>query len=441
MKEADRGLKRDNIKLYEGILFVIGFTIGSGIFLKPSRVLESMGTINAALMMWVFGGLITICAALSIAEIAANIPKTGGLYTYLVELYGERVGFLYGWVEAVISSPGSCAALAIAFATFSTYFVPMDELEIKLTAISTVVVIAAIQIISTKFGIWVQTVATIGKLMPISLIIVFGLFHGSVGGDLNMSLIGTEGGTAAALLGVLWAYDGWLNTCALGGEMKNAERNLPIAIIIGVLSVMLVYVTFNLAIFNVLPAEEIIASEKVGVDAATTLFGSGAAALATAGMMLSVFGSLNAQIACGTRISFAMGGRKHFPAAAALCSINPKLNTPVNSLLLQALISIIFILSGTFNQITDLVIFVIWIFFTLGILGVFVLRRKVPRRKNLYQIPLYPVVPALGAIGGFYLMYVTVRDSFQSALLGVGLTLMGLLVYYYCELKYKNSRN
>ena len=439
MSEKQGTLKK-NIKLFEGILFVIGFVIGSGVFLKPAVVLNSMGSTGGAVMIWVVGGLITICAALSIAEIAAYIPKTGGLYTYLVDLYGDVVGFLYGWVEAIISSPGSAAAIAIAFATFSTYFIPLSNWGIKLLAIFIVLVIVVAQIISTRFGIWLQTVSTIGKLIPIAVIIIFGLINQS-SHSINFSAIGgvQGGGTAAALLGVLWAYDGWLNTCTLGGEMERSERNLPIAIITGVLVVMGVYILFNLAIFHVLSGSEVAASSKVGVDVATKLFGSGATTIITIGMMLSVFGALNAQMVCGTRITYAMGEKKQLPGAKALSTINPKLNTPVNSLLFQTVISILFILTGTFNQITDLVIFSIWIFFTLGVVGVFILRKKMPRNDKLYRVPLYPVVPILGIIGGLYLMYVTIKDSFMSALLGVVLTLAGLIIYYYCKSKYINK--
>ncbi len=433
-----RTLKKNNIGLFEGILFVIGSTIGSGIFLKPSVVLDGTGSTAGAILMWVAGGLITMCAALSIAELAANIPKVGGLYTYLVELYGKKTGFLYGWVEAVVSSPGSAAALAIAFATFSTYFRPMSERELKVTAILVLVMISAAQILSTRFGIWIQSLSTLGKLVPILAITVFGALHETVGRDLNTDLIGTGGGTAAALLGVLWAYDGWLNICTLGGEMKHSERNLPIAVITGVILITAVYITFNLAVFHVLTGEEAMRSDKIGVDAATALFGGGATVLITVGMMLSAFGSLNAQIACGTRIAFAMGERKQLPGAEALSAIHPLLDTPVNALIFQTLLAAIYVISGTFHQITDLIVFVIWIFFTLGILGVFVLRRKAPRgRSKLYRVPLYPVTPAVGATGGLYLMYVTVRDSLESAIMGGILMFLGLGVYLYCRRKYR----
>lgn len=435
MKETRRTLKKNNISLFEGVLFVIGATVGSGIFLKPSVVLDGTGSTAGALLMWVFGGLITLCAALSIAEIAACIPKVGGLYAYLVELYGEETGFLYGWVEAVISSPGSAAALAIAFATFSTYFSPMDQQEVRLTAILVILAISAAQILSTRFGIWIQTLSTLGKMIPILAIIVFGLLRGTAGSGVSTDLIGTGSGTAAALLGVLWAYDGWLSACTLGGEMKNSERSLPAAIIAGVFIVMAVYIAFNYAVFQVVPGKEAVSSGKIGVEVAAVLFGSGAAGLVAAGMMLSSFGSLNATIASGTRVAFAIGEQKHLPRASALGSISPKLDTPVAALIFETILSAVYVMSGTFHQITDLVIFVIWIFFTLGILGVFLLRAKMPRRKDRYRVPLYPVTPALGTAGGICLMYVTVRDSFESAVLGGILMFLGLGVYAWCRKK------
>ena len=436
----EQGTLKRNIKLFEGIIFVIGFVIGSGIFLKPAVVLKNMGSTGGAILIWIIGGIITICAALSIAEIAAYIPKIGGLYTYLIELYGDAVGFLYGWVEAIIASPGGSAAMAIAFATFATFFVPMNDVQLKLFAIVTIILIVTAQIISTKFGVWLQTISTVGKLIPIAAIIIFGLINGTAH-DISFATAGIAKGTGVgvALLGVLWAYDGWLNTCTLGEEMIHSEKNVPIAIISGVLIVMAVYIVFNIAIFNVLPGPVVAASSKVGVDASVKLFGSGVTTFITIGMLLSVFGALNAQMACGTRIAFTMGKNKQLPGGKILSSIHPKLNTPVNALILQTIIAILFVITGTFNSITDLTIFVIWIFFTLGVFGVFILRRKMPRDKKLYKVPLYPLVPILGLMGGSYLMFVTIKESFASAMLGIGLTLIGLPFYYYCKNKNKST--
>jgi APA family basic amino acid/polyamine antiporter len=434
----EKGLKR-NIKMFEAMIFVIGFVIGSGIFLKPTVVLNNTGSSAGALAIWIIGGLITLCASLTICEIAAYIPKLGGLYTYLCELYGEVYGYLYGWVEAIIASPGGSAAMAIAIATFSTFFVPMTPGQQKMFAILMVLVVVTAQIISTKCGVYLQTVATVGKLIPIAAIIVYGLMNGTAQAVSFTPVETTGSGIGVALLGVLWAYDGWINTCTLGAEVENAPKNLPRAIIGGLLFVIAVFIAFNLAIFNVVPPSEMITSQKIGVDVSVRLFGAGGTAFITAGMIISIFGALNAQMTCGTRIALAMGQKGVLPAGKFLGSIHPKLRTPINALLFQTVLCIAFILTGSFDSLTDLTIFAIWIFFTLGIYGVFILRKKMPRDESLYKVPLYPLTPILGILGGVYLMYSTIKDSFEGAMLGIGLTLIGLPVYYYCQHKSKKD--
>ena len=341
MNKKNGKLKR-NLGLVEGMAYVIGFVIGTGIFLKPAVVLTNMGSAGSALAIWVIGGLISMCGALTISEIAAYIPKIGGLYTYLVELYGDVVGFLYGWVQCIISSPGGSAAMAIAFATFATYFVPLGNWGVKLLAIFTLLLIVVLQIISTKLSMQMQTVATIGKLVPMAAIIIFGLYKGTVG-DISFMTDGiTKGaGTGVALLGVLWAYDGWMQTCTLGDEMVNPEKNLPKSIILGLSFVIVVYALFNIAIFNVLPVSAVAASKNIGVDVSIKLFGSVGTTFITIGMLLSSFAALNAQLAGGVRIAFAMGQRKQLPKYRVLSHVNPKLDTPINSILFQTIIAII----------------------------------------------------------------------------------------------------
>lgn len=427
-----------SMNVFQGIMYVIGLVIGSGVFLKPAVVLRNTGSTSGAILMWMFGGVVTIAAALTVAEIAAYIPKQGGLYTYLSELYGDTVGFLFGWVGTLINSPGSVGALAIACATFSTFFIPMNSTQQKCLAIFLVVLLVTAQIISTKYGIWLQTAATIGKLVPIAAIAIFGLINGTAH-NVSFESVGAmkSAGAGVALLGVLWAYDGWLSCCTLAADMKEPEKNIPKAIVVGILFVMAVYIAFNAAIFFVLPGSAAAASEKIGVDVCIRLFGTKGATFITIGMMLSVFGALNGMVTCGSRYTFAMGERKHLPGAKTLCSIHPKLGTPVNALIFQGVISIFYILSGTFNSITDLIVFALWIFYTLGVVGVFILRKKMPRNPKLYHVPLFPVVPIIGIAGGAYLMFSTLKESPSSAMLGIGLTLLGLPIYFYCKNKNK----
>lgn len=439
MAQANNQHLKKTMNAFQGVMYVIGLVIGSGVFLKPSVVLRNSDSTGMALSLWIFGGIITIAAALTVAELAAYIPKLGGLYTYLVELYGEKVGFLFGWVSALINAPGTCGAVSIACATFATFFLPMTATQQKIFAISLVIILIIAQIISTKYGVWLQTLATIGKLVPIGAIIVFGIINGTAH-EINFASVGQIKGasTAAALLGVLWAYDGWVTTCTLAADMKNPERDIPKAVVIGILVVMGIYVAFNAAIFNTLPAAEVANSQKIGVDVCSKLFGPAGAAFITAGMMISVFGTLNGMLTCGARYTLAMGERGHLPAANVLGALHPKLGTPINALIFQGAVSIIYILTGTFNSITDLIVFVLWIFFNFGIGGVFILRKRVIHNPKLYHVPLFPILPLVGFGGGCYLIFATFKDSPKSALLGLGITLLGLPVYYYCKRKNNN---
>lgn len=425
------GTLKKSIKPFEATLYVIGFVIGSGIFLKPSSVLKNTGSTAGSLMAWIVGGVIAITAALTIGEIAAYIPKTGGMHTYLTELYGDKFGFLYGWTESVIACTGSSAALAIAFATFATFFLPMNDWQLKAFAILMIVLIAAAQIISTRFGVWLQTVSTIGKLVPIIALVAFGLIHGTVN-NLSFASAGLVKGSGfgTALLGVLWAYDGWLAVCTLGGEIEHSEKSLPFAIISGVSFVMVVYILFNMAIFHVLPVSTVATSAKVGVDASIKLFGDGGTIFITVGMLLAVFGALNAQMSVGTRYFFSIGAKDQIPGSKILSAVNPKSETPINAILIHSIIAIIFIATGSFNSITNLVIFTIWIFYTMGIASIFVLRKRIPHNPKLYKVPLYPLTPILGMVGGIYMLLSTVIKTPDKAMLGICLCLIGLPFYY-----------
>lgn len=425
-------LKRD-ISLFDGFMFVISLMIGSGIFLKPQAVLADSGSSGMALLMWVLGGAITICCGLTIAEIAACIPKLGGLYAYLGELYGTIVGFLYGWVEAIISSPASCGAMAIVLATFASFFVPMSGLQQKMFAMLMIVVIVVVNAIATKAGVWLQNIATTLKLVPIFAIVGFGLAQGKFG-QMNFTNVGSARMRAGiALLGVLWAYDGWINTATLGAEMTRPEKNLPRAIITGIGVVIVVYVLFNLAVFAALPLDRVATSEAVGRDVSLALFGRWGGAFITVGMLVSVFGALNSQLMSGTRVSLAVGQRRELPGWRVLGAVNRSFQTPINSLIFQGLIAIVFVLFGSFNSLSELVMFVIWIFFTLGVIGIFILRRRTEPVIGRYRVPLYPVVPLLGVAGGLYLMVATITEAPKKALLGIGLTLLGLPFYFWSK--------
>lgn len=419
---------KKSINLVQGLSIVVGMIIGSGIFLKPAIVLKDAGNPIMALAAWILGGIITLASALTIAEIASNIPRAGGLYTYLEELYGERWGFLLGWVQTVISYPASVAAQAIAFSIYASYFIPMTDWQQRLLGIGVLALLLLLNILSTRCGAVIQMIATVGKLIPIAAILIVGLINGVSDGALGVRS-GLIGNTGTAILGTLWAYDGWISVTNMAGEMKNPKKNMPRAIIIGMILVIAVYALFNVVIFNTLSADVLADTEKVGIDVSVALFGEKGATFLTAGIMVSVFGALNGYLMTAARVPHAMAERRMLPAFSVLGKINKRFDTPANSLILQAALAVIYICTGTFNTLTDLLVFVLWIFFTLGVFGIFILRRRKMSSKEGYRVPLYPVVPAIGVAGGAFILISTLIDSPVRSLIGIGITLVGIPVY------------
>lgn len=430
-----QGTLKKSVTFVEAIAIVIGSIIGSGIFLKPSIVFGNAGSPVMGILAWVAGGIITLASALTIAEIASSIPKTGGLYVYLEELYGEVWGFLLGWVQTVISYPASAAALAIAFSTYATFFIPMSNLEQKLLAVAVLAFVIIMNIIATKFGGVIQTIATAGKLVPIVAIILFGLLNGEAHDFRSIAVVTEGAGFGAAILGTLWAYDGWIGVTNVAGELKNPAKEMPKAIISGVTSVIFIYILINVALLNILPIEKIVASATPASDAAMILFGTGGASFITAGIIISVFGAMNGYLLTGARIPLAMGQRKQLPYSDKLGGIHKKFGTPANALILECIFAIIYIFSGTFNTLTDLLVFVLWIFFVMGVFGIFLLRKKVPAGKQTYKVPFYPITPIIGIIGGIYILYSTIVSAPVNSLIGIGITLAGLPVFYYLKKK------
>jgi APA family basic amino acid/polyamine antiporter len=432
-KEEMSKTLRKEIGLPEALTMVIGIVIGSGIFFKASTVFSNAGTPFLGIMAWVIGGIITIASALTVAEIAAAIPKTGGIFAYLKELYGEKWAFLYGWVQTVIYVPGVAAALSIVFTTQATYFMPMSEFQKKLMAIGILFFIMFINILSTKLGGKVQLVSTIAKLIPILSIIIFGLLKGQansfsfapITGDGSVGLTGF----GAAILGTLWAYDGWVSVGNMAGELKNPRKDLPRSIIFGLLITIVVYILINVAIIKIMPVSDVVASDKAASDAAVVLFGKSGAAIITAGIMISIFGALNGYLMTGVRIPFAMAQDKMFPFAKLFGKVNDKFVTPLNAFIFEVVLAAIYVITGSFETLTNLAVFVMWIFFLMTVAGIFILRSKHKDLERPYSVPLYPVIPIVGIGGGVYIIISTILTSTAYALYGIGITLIGIPIY------------
>ncbi|TDT61300.1 APC family permease [Fonticella tunisiensis] len=433
---VSKSLKRE-VGLPEAITMVIGVVIGAGIFFKASTVFKNAGAPIPGVLAWVIGGLITMASALTAAEIAAAIPKTGGVFVYLKELYGERWAFLFGWVQALIYVPGVAAALAIVFVTQSTYFIPITGIYQKILAIFIMFFIMLLNIISTKIGSKVQFISTVGKLIPIFAIIVFGLVKGQAHSFSNTVSTGSAGaaGFGAAVLGTLWAYDGWIGVGNMAGELKNPKRDLPRAIILGLAITIAVYILINIAIVNIMPLQDVIGSSKPASDAAVILFGNVGAGIIAAGIMVSIFGALNGYLMTGVRIPFAMAQNRLFPFYKFFGKVNDRFETPLNMFLFEVIIASTYILSGSFDTLTNLSVFVMWIFFVMTVAGIFILRSKHRHLERPYVVPLYPIVPIIGIAGGLYIIISMLFTNTAHAVYGIIITLLGLPVYTYIKRK------
>ena len=443
MEKNSRNSLVRNLSLFDSLAIVLGIVIGSGVFYKPSVVFQDVGSPVLGILAWIVGGLIALASGLTIAEIASAIPRTGGMFIYLKELYGDKCAFLYGWVQIMIYIPGSIAAAAVIFMTQLTQFTPLTYFQQKLLAVILVILFTILNILSTKLSSKFQSLSTIAKLIPIIAIVSLGFIMGKnnpvgAGISTNQQVLT---GFAAALLGTLWAYDGWIDVTNLAGEIKNPKRNLPLAIGGGLVAIILIYVLFNVAILKALPFKTAMLSDKVASDALSALLGGEASKFIAIGIMISIVGTLNGYVMTGVRIPFAMAEEKLIPFEKFFGKIDKKYDTPLNAFIVQTVISVILVIVGSFNLLTDLIMFVMWIFFTMGTFGVFILRKKRTDIKRAYQVPLYPITPIIGIIGGLYIVVSTLISNFSFAFIGVLITLIGLPIYYLTIGKRRNQKN
>ncbi|MGL5313895.1 MAG: APC family permease [Peptostreptococcaceae bacterium] len=423
---------KKSIGFFTALSTVIGIVIGSGVFFKPNAVFSATGAPGLGILAWVLAGIITIAAGLTVAELAAAIPKTGGMVVYLKEIYGDKTGFLTGWMMSVLFYPGLISAVAVIFATEVCALIGVDQ--VSLVAIITIVFLAFANSLGSKTGGAIQSISTVCKLVPLFLIMILGFVKGD--GSVATSLtpmvnpdVNTVTALGAALLGVLFAYEGWLSVGNLAGEMKNPQKDLPKAIIIGIFMVMFVYVAINIAYLWVLPADQLAASATPASDVARILFGEVGGKFVTIGIIISVFGTLNALILTGPRALFKIAEDKQIPMHNILSKISSKM-VPANAIWATAIISSIYALTGSFAILSDITIFVCWVFYILTFVGVIILRKRAPKMNRPYKVPLYPLIPMVAIIGGLYVVISTLFNQTAYAFIGLGITLLGLPIYF-----------
>jgi basic amino acid/polyamine antiporter, APA family len=427
---TEGGLKKD-IGLTVAMSIVIGTVIGSGIFMKPGKVIAASGGSNMALLAWVLGGIITIAGGLTVAELSTQIPKTGGLYVYLEEVYGKVWGYVSGWVQTIIYGPAIIGALALYFGSLLANLFGMPASWKMVFGLVAVLFLGAVNSLGTKYGGMVQTAATAAKLIPIALIAIFGIWKGH--GD----ILGMASGShqpismGAAILATLWAYDGWMLVGFVAGEMKNPAKLLPKAIIGGLLLVIAAYLLVNVALLHVLTASQIVQlDENAASTAAATLFGGIGGKLISIGILISIFGCLNGKILTFPRVPYAMAERGQLPASGLLSRVHKKWGTPVNATISQIILAVILMVLADPDRLSNIAIFVVYIFYIQAFIGVFILRRRNKSQLRSYSVPLYPIVPLIAIVGSAFVVISTLFDSPRDSLLAIGLAAIGLPLYW-----------
>ena len=443
MQNQETKLKKD-LGFWPAISLVMGVVIGSGIFVKPGTVLDYVGGDSSlALLAWLLGGLLMLAAGLTIAELSARIPKTGGLYVYLENVYGRFSGFLSGWVQTVIYQPALIGSMGLYFGLLAGNYLSLDGSWHLWIGIGTVLFLSVVNSLGVKYGGMIQVITTIAKLVPILLISVFGLWKGS--GDIfsSSSIGGSKEGLGAAMLAAMFAYDGWIAASSVAGEMKNPAKILPKALSLGLTVIIVAYLAVNLALLSVMPAGQIQAlGESAAGTAAGILFGEVGQHIISIGIIISIFGGLNGKILSYPRLAFAMANDRLLPGARFLSRVHPKFGTPVWAISFQIALAVLFMVLSDPDRLSEIAIFAIFLFYIQAFIAVFLLRKRDPewiREKGNYRVPLYPVTPILAIIGSLFVVYSMLTHDLKGAVITILIALAGLPLYGWMNRKEKAS--
>lgn len=421
---------------------VVGTIIGSGIFLVPAEMMQAVGSAKLVYLVWFVGGLLSFFGALTYAELGAMKPQAGGEYVYVRDAYGPLAGFLYAWTWFLIAKPASIATvttgLVRVLGTFSIFGFFAHHVLGPITygqvvAIAAAVLISFLNYVGIRRAGEFQLIFTLLKIAIIFAIVFIGFTYSA--GDWNHfteHYTGAQGGIAgfmAALVAALWAYDGWNDLNMVSEEIRQPERNIPVALIVGVAMVGVLYMLMNAAVQFVLPANAIVASPHVASDAIGLVLGSAGAAIVSAAMAISMLVTLNGTIMSGARVPFAVARDRYF--FSALAEVHPRYHTPSIAIVVQAALSIILLLlGGSFRQFFSLAIFAEWLFYMIAASTIFVFRRRDPTGQRPYRVWGYPVVPALFVLVSALLLYYTFTDNLRNSAVGCLVILAGVPVFY-----------
>lgn len=454
MKTSQPKLLRQ-LNLFDSTMIMMGIVIGSGIFLTTGIMAKSIPSAGLILLAWLVGGLLTLAGALTYAELGAAMPEAGGQYVYLREAYGSLAGFLFGWILFLVYMTGGIAGLALAFSEYLGYFFPSLGIQNSLVShtfhlfgrslpysisagqligIAVILMLSLFHFIGVGLGKFIQNLFTVIKIGTIGAIVILGFAMGK-GTSIRLSFAPsgmTPGriavGFGVALVAVAWAFDGWNNVNFVAGEIKNPQRNLPLALILGTLGITLMYMLVNYIYLYALPIPEMAGVVRIAEKATGTLFGSSTGGLISAAVVISTFGSLNGSIMVGPRVYFAMARDRLFFRSAG--RVHSRFRTPGFAILFQAVWAAILTLMGTFEQIFTFTMFMAILFWIGAAAAVFTLRKKRPDLPRPYKTWGYPVVPTVFIIASAGILLNTLVAKPVESLSGIVLTALGIPAYF-----------
>jgi APA family basic amino acid/polyamine antiporter len=435
----DEGLARV-LGLRSAILLVVGSVIGSGIFLTTGGMAAVIPSASLLLTAWVLGGILAITGALTYAEMGAMFPRSGGVYVFLKEAYGPLVAFLYGWAALFVVISGGIAAVAVGFATYLTYFLPglgafvsFGLSGTKLVAAAMIVLLGTINYAGVRGGNMVNVITTTAKVAALAALPIMAIVAARVTPVylpiVPPDLARPQAAFGVAMIAVLWTYEGWYFVTYASGEIKDPQRNIPRALVTGILILMSIYVLVNLAYLYALTIDEMKGTTRIAARAATALIGPPGATFIALTVVVSTFGNNGAAILAGSRLLFAMASDGVFLPAAR--RVHERFRTPHIAIVALTIWSALLALSGTYEQLFTYVMFASILFSVAAGAALFVLRWKAPDRPRPYRTWGYPVVPVIFILGSLAFVANTLIERPTESLAGLGLLAVGLPAYWY----------
>jgi len=424
------GLRRE-LGVWSAGAILVGAIIGSGIFGVPAEIAAEAGTVGAIALLWLAGSAITLCAALSMSELAVMFPRAGGVYVFLREAWGPMPAFVFGWTRLLLIQPAVIGGIALIFAAYVDTLVPLSETGVRVVAAAAIVVLGATNARSVRWSATVQNVSTWAKVLAIiGLSVAIFLFGDGGAGALNAApefAPASWTGAGVALIAVLWAYDGWGELLYAAGEVKDPERNLPRALIGGSLVVAAVYLLVNAAYLWVIPVGEMAISDQVASDAATRIFGPAGASIVAALVVVSTFGALNATLLGGPRVFYALAEDRLFFRPVG--RIHPSWGTPAVAIAMVTILGVGYVSLRTFSELVQTFILGLWPFYILAVWGVFRLRRTRPAQPRPYRVLGYPWVPGVFLVASFAMLANAFVGAPGSTLFSFGVIGAGVVAY------------